>query len=461
MTMATRDPLHKTSVDWWDETRRLIKLALPLIVNNLAISATSLLDVIMAGRLGAEDLGAVGVGSAVWATAFLFGLGVLMAVSTTVAHLVGQNRERRVGGYVTQGMYIALGLAAAMIVLLYAMAAWGLDFIGVSERMVPKTQGYLYTIAWGLPLMYPYLCLRYTSEGVGHTAPIMFIALAAVAVNFLGNYALMFGNFGAPRMGATGCGLASAISMWFNFAAMLVYVRSKGSVYGPLKLFRRVDLPNRARLGELLSLGLPIGGSVLAEVMLFSAAGVIMGILGTNEAAAHAIAINYAATTFMIPMAIHSAITVRVGNALGRVEPDRARGIGWLGVAICGGFMTVSAVVLVALREPIVGLYTSDEAVRGIAVGLLFMAMIFQISDGLQVGAAGALRGYKDTRIPLYINVIAYWMVGFPIAAYAGLSTPMGPSGVWMGLACGLTVAAVLLSVRFRAVSRTPGTGAA
>ncbi|MEO1573427.1 MAG: MATE family efflux transporter, partial [Pseudomonadota bacterium] len=384
--MATRNPLQRSGLDWIGESRQLITLALPLIVNNLAISMTSLLDVVMAGRLGAEDLGAVGVGNAVWASAFLFGLGVLMAMSTTVAHLMGQDRARRVGGYVTQGMYIALGLAFTMIVLLYAMATWGLGIIGVSEAMIPKTQGYLYTIAWGLPLMYPYLCLRYTSEGVGHTAPIMFIALAAVAVNFIGNYALMFGNLGAPRMGATGCGLASAISMWFNFAAMMLYVRYKRSVYAPLKLFRRFDLPNRTRLRELLALGLPIGGSVLAEVMLFSAAGVIMGVLGTSEAAAHAIAINYAATMFMVPMAIHSAITVRVGNALGREEPWRARGIGWLGIAICGGFMTLSAVVLVVLREPIVALYTTDEAVKTIAVGLLFMAMIFQISDGLQVG---------------------------------------------------------------------------
>ena len=447
--MSTQSPLH-----WLSETKSLVTLALPLIVNNLAISMTSLLDVVMAGRLGGLDLGAVGVGNAVWASAFLFGLGVLMAVSATVAHLIGQGQQRRVGGYFRQGMYVAVGLAVAMMVLVYLFGAYGLSLVGVSQEMIPLTQGYLYTIVWGLPLMYPYLCLRYTSEGVGHTTPIMYIAIAAVGVNFLGNYTLMYGNFGAPRLGATGCGLASAISMWFNFAAMMMYVRIKRDVYGPLRLFRRFDWPNRARLRELLTLGLPIGGSTLAEVMLFSAAGVIMGVLGANQAAAHAIAINYAATMFMIPMAIHSAITVRVGHALGRGEPYRAQAIGWLGIGICGGFMLLSAVVLVVLREPIVGLYTTDEAVRSIAVGLLFMAMIFQVSDGLQVGAAGALRGFKDTRLPMFINIVAYWFVGFPIAAWFGLRSNWGPDGVWLGLACGLTVAAVLLGARFRHVAR-------
>ncbi len=444
----------RSEIRWFTEMRSLVVLALPLIVNNVAISLTSFLDVIMAGRLGALELGAVGVGSAVWATVFLFGLGVLMAQSTIVAHLVGENKFSRIGGYFRQSMYISVTLAIIMMMAVYAFAAFGLRAVGISEDMVPTTQGYLYAIAWGLPLMYPYLCLRYTSEGVGHTKPIMYIALAAVAVNFIGNYTLMFGNFGAPRLGATGCGIASAISMWFNFFAMLWYVRIKGDVYGPMRLFKRFDWPNRARLRELLALGLPIGGSVLAEVTLFSAAGIIMGVLGANEAAAHAIAINYAATMFMIPLAMHSAITVRVGQALGRREPDRARSIGWLGIAMCGAFMTASAVVLVVLREPITQLYTSDEAVRQIAAGLLFMAMIFQISDGLQVGAAGALRGYKDTRIPLYINIFAYWFVGFPVAVAAGLKFNLGPGGVWMGLAFGLTVAAVLLAIRFWRFSR-------
>ncbi len=451
----SRAPMNATSnkIHWWSETRALIVLALPLIINNLAISMTSFLDVIMAGRLGSEDLASVGVGSAVWATAFLFGLGVMMAMSTTVAHLMGEGKVRRVGGYVRQGMYVALALAMVMIVVLYVVTTWGLRLFGISSSMMPSTQGYLYTIAWGLPLMYPYLCMRFASEGAGHVKPIMYIALAGIVVNFIGNYTLMFGNFGFPRLGATGCGIASAISMWFNFFAMLWYVRRTPQVYAPMRLFKRFDWPNRARLTELLALGLPIGGSVLAEVMLFSASGIMMGVLGANEAAAHAIAINYAATMFMVPMAINSAITVRVGHALGKGEPSRARSIGWLGMGLCGLFMTVSAFGLVLLREPIVGLYTGDTAVRDIAIGLLFMAMIFQISDGLQVGAAGALRGYKDTRFPLYINIFAYWFIGFPVAVYAGLRGAGDPNGVWLGLATGLTIGAVLLAMRYRHVS--------
>ncbi|NNC55698.1 MAG: MATE family efflux transporter, partial [Pseudomonadales bacterium] len=306
---------------------------------------------------------------------------------------------------------------------------------------------------WGLPLMYPFLCLRYTSEGAGHTAPIMFIALASLCVNFVGNYVLMFGKFGFPALGAMGCGMASALSMWFSFFAMLLYVRRRKVIYGPMRLFAGFFRPDTLKLRELLGLGLPIGGSVVAEVMMFSAAALIMGILGANEAAAHAVAINYAATMFMVPLALHSAITVRVGQSLGANELRRARRIGWLGIAVCGLFMTVSAVFLIVLREPITGLYTSDPAVREIAVALLFMAMIFQISDGLQVGAAGALRGYKDAKVPLLMNIIAFWMVGFPVAYFAGLKFGLGPRGVWLGLAVGLTVAAILLGLRFAYIS--------
>lgn len=435
------------------EVKALAALGAPLIVNNLAISLTSFTDVVMAGRIGAEDLAAVGVGSAVWSTIFLFGLGVLMAVSATVAHLVGKGHVERVGEYLHQSLYIAAVLALAMMLALYLFAWYGLELIGITPEIVPRTQGYIMAIAWGLPLMYPFLCLRYTSEGAGHTTPIMYIAIATVLVNLTGNYVLMFGKLGFPALGATGCGIASALSMWFSFFAMLTYVRRRKIVYGRLRLFARFFRPDVAKLRELLALGLPIGGSVLAEVTMFSAAALMMGVLGANEAAAHAVAINYAATMFMVPLALHSAITVRVGQALGARELRRARRIGWMGIAVCGLFMTASALILIVLRGPITGLYTDDAAVREIAVGLLFMAMIFQISDGLQVGAAGALRGYKDTKVPLVLNIVSYWLVGFPVAYAVGLALGMGPRGVWLGLAVGLTVAAVLLGLRYAHIS--------
>ena len=192
----------------------------------------------------------------------------------------------------------------------------------------------------------------------------------------------------------------------------------------------------------------------MAEAGLFSAAALMMGRLGATQVAAHQIAINYAATMFMVPLAIHSAITIRVGHSVGAGQPDLARRQGLTGIAVCGLFMTASALMLLLLREHITALYTRDEDVRAVAFSLLTMAMIFQISDGLQVGAAGALRGFKDTRIPMLLNVIAYWLIAFPLAWYLGVHRDGGPQAVWVALVVGLTVGAGLLNARFLVISR-------
>lgn len=437
------------------EATQIGRLAFPLIANNVAITLTTFIDFVMAGRLGATQLAAVGVGNTVWAFCFLFGLGVLMAVSPTVAFHTGSGNRSVIGAYSRQGMWLSQALALIVMLAIYLAAAPLLEAIGIAPEIRPHAIGYLRAIALGLPAIYFFLALRYTSEGIGHTKPVMYIAVMSLIVNTVGNYALMFGKWGFPALGAVGCGLSSAISMWFGVACMLVYIRLRPTIYRPLGIFARFDWPARDKLGELLKLGLPIGGSVTAEVGLFSAVGLIMGILGANEAAAHAIAINYAATMFMVPLALHSAITIRVGQALGAGRRSDARFVGWVGIASCGAFMLLSALALIVLREPVTRLYIDDPAVREIAVGLLFMAMIFQVSDGLQIGAAGALRGFKDTAVPLWLNVIAFWLIGFPIAYLAGLRFGWGPQGVWFGLAAGLTAATVLLGGRFWIISRT------
>jgi MATE family multidrug resistance protein len=434
--------------------RALLVLAGPLIFNNLAIAGIGLADTVMAGRISTADLAAVAVGGSVWAVAFLFGLGVLMAMSPIAAHALGAGKSREVGAYTRQCLWLSQVLAA-LVAAVIALIAMALDDLGVDPEVIPLASRYLSAISWGLPAMYAYLSLRYMSEGVGWTRPIMYVAGLSLVVNVFGNWVLMYGKFGFPAMGAVGCGAASAISMWVMLAAMMLYV-GKQPRYRRFRLAGRFDPPDWFRLRELLSLGLPIGISVVSEAGLFSAVGLLMATLGATVVAAHQIAINYAATMFMVPLALHSALTVRVGHALGRGEPQLARRIGLIGIAMCGVIMACSALVMLVLREPIAAFYTGDSEVRKLAVSLLTMGMIFQISDGLQVGAAGALRGYKDTRIPMLLNFGSYWLAAFPLAWYLGVELELGPQAVWIGLIAGLTLTALTLNARFALVSRVP-----
>lgn len=434
------------------ELAKLMPLAGPLVANNLALAGMNFADTVMAGRLGAIDLAAVAVGNGVWMVAFLFGLGVLMGMSPVAAQYFGAGQKTEVGRALRQCLWLSQLLALVLFVVL-RQSGHLLSGIGIDAEILPKTIGYIDAISFGLPAMYAYLALRFTSEGIGHTRPIMLIAAFGLLINVLFNYLLMFGKLGFPRLGAVGCGYASAISMWLMFLGMLIYAR-RHSIYRRFELFREFEWPTRSGQRELLGLGLPIGLSVLSEAGLFSATALLMGTLGASIVAAHQIAINYAATMFMIPLALHSATTIRVGQAVGGAQVEMARFAGFVGIGLCGAVMCVSAILLLIFGEHIAAFYTVDVEVQEIAIALLFVAAVFQVSDGLQVGAAGALRGFKDTRIPMVINVFSYWVVGFPLAWMLGIHMQLGPQSVWAGLVAGLTVSAILLNVRYAAISK-------
>lgn len=431
----------------------ILRVGGPLIVNNLAIAGMNLTDTVMAGHFGARDLAAVAVGSSVWNVAFLLGLGILMAMSPTAAHAFGAGERLRLGHYARQGAWLSQLLAWGLFMVL-GLTGLVLRRVGVDETIIPITIGYVDAIAWGLPGIYLYLSLRFTSEGIGWTRPVMYIAAAGLLLNILANYVFMFGKLGFPAMGAVGCGWASALVMWIMLICMLLYVKYQ-PVYRPFEIFKTFEWPSPETIREILTLGIPIGISVLAEAGLFSTVAVLMGTLGADVVAAHQIAINYAATMFMLPLAIHSATTVRVGQRLGRGNAREARRIGFVGIALAAGFMVISALVMLLFKESIVALYTRDTHVQQIAVSLLVMAAVFQVSDGLQVGAAGALRGFKDTRVPMWLNFCSYWLVGFPLAYYLGLVADLGPQSVWVGLVVGLTLAAALLNRRYWVLSRS------
>ncbi|MDH3803953.1 MAG: MATE family efflux transporter, partial [Gammaproteobacteria bacterium] len=388
--------------NWREETRGLFRLAGPLIVNNLAIAGMQFADVVMAGRLGAESLAAVAVGSSIWFFGFVMCLGVLMAISPIAARLFGAGNPELIGRYTRQGMYLGIAFGLLLIVLAHLTVKSLLVVIGVDESFRDLTVGYVLAIIPGAPAIFVFLALRFTTEGIGYTRPIMFTSILSLICNVFLNYVLMFGHFGAPALGVAGCGLASAITMWLIMIALATYMMLSPR-HKPLRIFSRVAPLRPSVLKEILILGVPIAVTITAEAGLFNAVSILMGTRGAAIAAAHQIAINFAATMFMVPLALSAAITIRVGHALGAGNAQAARFSGALGILICACFMTCSAAFLLIFRHAVVGLYTNDASVTSIAISLLLMAAIFQVADGIQIGAAGALRGYKDTRLPMAI----------------------------------------------------------
>ena len=439
--------------DWREEIRELLKLAGPLIVNNLSIAGMQFADAVMAGRLGAESLAAVAVGASVWFFGFALCLGVMMAISPIAARHYGAGNPELIGRYTRQGMYLGSAIGVALIGLAYVSVAPMLQTIGVDESFRDLTVGYVKAIIWGGPAIFVFLALRFTTEGIGRTRPIMYASIFSLVCNVFLNYVFMFGHFGAPALGAVGCGLASAITMWLLMCVLVIYMMTSRH-YAPLKIFARMAPVRPNELREIVVLGVPIAITITAEAGLFNAVSILMGTRGAATAAAHQVAINFAATMFMIPLALSSAITVRVGHALGSGNGAAARYSGALGILVCAAFMSASAAFLLVFRDAVVGLYTSDPSVSAIAISMLLMAAIFQVADGVQIGAAGALRGYKDTRMPMLINIVSYWVIAFPLAYVATVTYRLAPAYTWGGFVAGLSVAAILLSWRYARVSR-------
>lgn len=410
-------------------------------------------DAMMAGRLGAETLAAVAVGGSVWLMTFTLALGVLMAISPITARYFGAGRPEMIGRYTRQGIYIAVAFGAVVATLAQLFAEPLLVAVRIDPGFRDLTVGYIGAIAWGAPGIYTFLALRFTTEGIGKTKPIMYTSMLALLCNIFLNYVFMFGHFGVPAMGAVGCGYASAVTMWIIMITLASHVLV-AAPYKPLKIFARLAPPRPEVLREIVILGVPIAITITAEVGLFAAVSILVGTRGAEITAAHQVAINFASMMFMVPLAMSSAITIQAGQLLGAGRLERARYSAGLGIALCAIFMSFSAIMMLMFRDVVVGLYTDNTAVKGIAISLLLMAAAFQVADGVQIGAAGALRAYKDTRVPMAINIVTYWGVGFPLAFLAAITYNAPPNFIWGGFVIGLSIAAVLLTWRFQRLSR-------
>jgi len=438
----------------WFEVGRTLQLAAPVMIGLVAGFAMNFIDTVMAGRLPEKEvaLAALATGGALWSAGLMVVIGTLMAVQPAVAHLDGSDKRSEAGTVTRQGLWLALALALPFFLLVY-QGEWLLRWLGVDPAIIPTADGYLKALAPGAPLMCLVMLQRFFSEGSGHTKPTMYIGIAGVLLNIPFNWVLMYGHLGFPALGATGCGHATAGVIALQALGFFLYLR-RHRHYRPYGLFDRWDWPDPSRLMDLLRVGLPIAGTLFVEGSLFMAASLLIGRLGPTPTASHLVAINFTALVFMIPLGLGSAVTTRVGNALGRGDPEGARHAGLVGAGIVLCTQTLSAALMMSFPLAIVAIYTSDPGIAALAVTLLSLAAIFQLPDGIQICMAGILRGYKDTFVPMLVNVVSYWIVGLSLGYWLTFTRGLGPAGMWWGMIAGLSVGAVLLSARFAWRSR-------
>ncbi|SEI15565.1 multidrug resistance protein, MATE family [Pseudomonas asplenii] len=438
------------------EMRNLLGLALPIIIAQLAHTAMGFVDAVMAGRVGPRDLAAVALGNSIWVPVFLLMTGILLATTPKVAQHYGAGTPAQIGPVVRQALWLALvvGLGAGLI--LYN-AEPILHLMKVDPELIGPCMDYLRGIGSGLPTVALYHVLRCCSDGMGRTRPSMVLGLCGLALNIPLNYVFIYGHLGVPALGGPGCGWATAIVMWVMLLGMAGWVRW-AKVYQPSQVFSRFDWPQWSVIKRLLGIGLPIGIAVFAESSIFAVIALLIGSLGAHVVAGHQIALNISSLVFMVPYSLGMAITVRVGQALGREQPREARFTAGVGVATALAYGCLSASLMLLFREHLATVYTSDPVVIQVATMLIVYSALFQFSDVIQVTAAGALRGYQDTRVTMILTLFAYWGIGLPVGYALGLTdwfgAPSGPSGLWEGLIVGLSCAAVMLSIRLTRSAR-------
>ena len=434
-----------------NEVKSTTLLAGPIIGASLIQVANGFIDTVMLGRFNPQHLAAGALGASLWVFVMLAGMGFSMGLAPIIAQLKGARRDEEIAGVFQQGVWLCLIFGVLMFAFLRVIAN-GLALFDQDPAIIPLTKDYLYIVSWGLVASQLYLAGRYLSDGIEFTRPMLLIQLALLPLNALGNYLLIFGNWGFREMGVSGAAIATSISMLAGLILMVLNLKLN-SRYHEYNLFGNFQKPQFKPIHEILVISVPIAIALILETTLFVSIALLMGKLGVLPLAGHQIAINYASLMFMIPLGFSTAATVRVGNAVGRSDYTDAKRRGWVAIGLSLVFMVCSATVLLLFNEQIARIYTNDKQVIAVAASLLTLAGLFQISDGIQVSASGALRGYKDTKIPMLINFFGYWIVGFPMAYFLGFQLDYQATGLWWGLIVGLSTTAVLLLIRFRLFS--------
>ncbi|HEY6896397.1 MAG TPA: MATE family efflux transporter [Rhodocyclaceae bacterium] len=427
--------------------RELIRLAWPFFVSQLAISGGGLLDTVMAGHLSSLDLAAIGVGAAIYISVFMASAGVLLSLTSVVAHLYGGKQHDEIGEAVRQAAFLWIGLTLFVICLLI----WPDPLLAITNappELAVKVRAYLHAMAWTVPAAMALRLFSTLSAGIGRPRAVMVFNLGALILKVPLNWIFMYGHLGAPELGAVGCGVASAIVAWVAAAAAWISC-ARLPDYRPYRVFSRWSRPRAESLAELLKLGLPIALTILVDVTAFTFMALFIARLGPNATGAHQIAASLAVVCFMMPLAIGYASGVLSGQALGARDPQRALAIGRRGFLLGMGCAAVVSLTLALGHDGVVAMYTHDPEIQPLASKLILLLAVYHLCDALQAVGVSILRGYKIATLPSIVYAVSQWGIGLGGGVALGLGdwfgVPMGPAGFWIAAAVSLLVAGLAL----------------
>jgi MATE family multidrug resistance protein len=446
---------------WRQESAKLLSLAAPILIGQWAQIGMGVTDTIMAGRYAAQDLAAIAIGQSIWLPVYMFFIGLFAATTTLVARFNGAGDIRAIRHISQQSLWLAL-FGSPLAIYLLLQASYVYAAIGLEEVIAQITDHYLFYLSFGMPAAIGFLPLRGFSEGMKLTRPIMLVNIFALACNIPLNYLLIYGvtdfsvwpgmpHFSLAPMGGAGCGLATALVMWLQLLALLVLCRRIGTLR-KINIFSYWQKPLWTYIKSVLGLGLPIGVATVAEISMFSVIALLLVPLGGDVIAGHQVALSVSSIVFMVPLSFGMALTIQTGQYLGSQKLPQARFVSLLGLIIATQIALLMMLAILLGRTGIVALYSNDAAIQPIAVSLMLFMAIYQIPDAIQICATAALRAYCDTRVPLVIILISYWVLSVPLGwcltygfSYSGVSIgAMGARGMWLGLVCGLSCAALL-----------------
>lgn len=436
----------------WGDVRRIAALAAPVALAELGWMGMTTVDTIMIGPLGPVAIGAIGIGSSAFYTFAIFGMGLLLGLDTLVSQSFGAGDRADCYRSLMQGVYMALFLTPPLM-LLFAFLPPMFDVLGVNRQVSVLAGQFLVTLsASTLPLLL-YGAQRRYLQGIGHVRPVMFVLVSANLVNWLFNWLLIRGHWGFRPLGVVGSALSTCLARVYMACALAAFIwwYERNVTPGLSQIFQK---PNFARIRRLVQIGLPAAGSILLEIGAFGAAGILAGRLTPAALAAHQIALNCAALSYMIPLGTASAAAVAVGHAVGARLPERARRAGFIATGIACIAMLFSAVLFCFFPRPILRVYTMDPEVIALGAGLLALAAGFQLFDGIQTVATGALRGLGQTRIPMLANLAGYWAIGLPAGYALCFHYGFGVYGLWCGLTLALVIIALFLLYTWQRESR-------
>lgn len=432
------------------EACRIFHLAWPITLSHASYVLMGLVDTVMAGHAGVREQAIVGLGISLWIPIAALLISTLQAVSILVANHYGANDHEKVFEETRQGIWLGLGLGI-LPALAYPWLEGGLITIGIDAFIANQATLYMQGIIFGLPALMIFRAFTFCMASIGNPRPAMVIGFVTVFVNAGLNYVFIYGHAGFPKMGGSGCGLATGIGMWISLFMMIVYTaKMKGKAN--FDLYKKFSWPKLPRQIALLKIGLPMGLASLADVSAFTAVTLMIADLGITSIASHQIALNFSALVFMLPSGISISLCILVSQTVGKKKFIHAKFIAFTGLFSAIFLVIFLMLIIVVFRNEITGVYTRDPEVAKIAVTLILISVAWHISDSIQICAIGIIRGYQITFRPMLITFSAFWLVGIPLGRWLAIKgikvfnvLPMGIFGYWVGLVIGISVAALFL----------------